>query len=99
MRFMTKWATVAIGGSLLVAAGLLIFPAALDISVPARFDPLVAVIFWPVLLCEHLVGAGPQLGPSGRQMMEGTPVHAFAAAVGVGVSWMFWSSAGLIALR
>jgi hypothetical protein len=92
MRLRTKWFVFTIGGGVLVAAALLAFPQALFVSVPAWLDVLTTVVFWPVIICEHLVGPGPSIGLPSEHLHEGTPVHVLSAAMGVASSWMFWSS-------
>jgi hypothetical protein len=92
MRLGTKWGIFSVGAGILLAAALLAFPGALFVPIPTSLDGLMGVVFWPVIICEHLVGPGPSIGPSSKHLHEGTPVHMFAAAIGVAFSWMFWSS-------
>jgi hypothetical protein len=56
------------------------------------FDTIVQALFWPVALCVYLSGPGPDIGPPGKHMHEGTPVQIFAALMGIGLSWTFYSS-------
>src|SRR5690348_8076124 len=99
MQLRTKWSAVIFGGSILAVGAFLAFPDALSVSLPDWFEGIARVLFWPVALCENIVGPGPRIGPPGKQLMEGTPVQAVAAAIGVAFSWMFWSSVLLFARR
>jgi hypothetical protein len=92
MRLRTKWVLISIAIGFLNAVVLLVFQGALFVSIPPSLDVIADVIFWPVTVCEHLLGPGPSLGPPNEHPHEGTPVQMFAAAIGIAVSWMFWSS-------
>ena len=99
MRLGTKWGVFSIGGCLLIAAALLVFPGALFVFLPPPLDVLANVIFWPVAICEQFVGPGPSLGSPSEHLHEGTPVHMVAAAIGIALSWMFWSSLIFVVIR
>jgi hypothetical protein len=99
MRLRTKWSVLSFGGSIVITVALLVFPGLLFVDAPSHFDFLLAVVFWPVVICEHLVGPGPSIGPPGAHLHEGTPVHMFAAVIGMAFSWMFWSSLALVFIR
>ena len=92
MLFRTKWIMISFGGSVLIAVGFLVFPDALFWPAAASLNVLMSLVFWPVALCEHLVGPGPSIGLLSRHLHEGTPVHILAAVIGVAFAWMFWSS-------
>jgi len=96
MRLRTRWLIFSVGGGALAAAALLFFSNALSPSFPPLLDQIMRVISWPVILCEHLVGPGPIIGPPNRHLHEGTPVQLLAAVVGLNITWMFWS--GLVLL-
>src|SRR6185437_5920545 len=99
MNMRTRWVTVSIGGGILMAAVLLVFPRLLFFSLPSPFDFVADAVCWPVFICEHLVGPRPALGPAGKHLHERTPVHMVAAAIGIAFSWMFWSSLVLLLIR
>lgn len=99
MRVRTRWSILSLGGSVAITVALLVFPGALFIDTPPYLDVLLAVVFWPVIICEYLVGAGPSIGPPGAHIHEGTPVHILAAVIGIAFSWMFWSSLAVILIR
>ena len=99
MRLGTQWLIVSVGGGALAAAAFLVFPTVLSPSFPPSLDQIIRVIFWPVVLCEHVVGSGPSIGPPERHLHEGTPIQLLAAVVGINISWMFWSSLVFLVLR
>ena len=99
MRLLIKWSILSFGGSVVITVALLVFPGLLFLDASAHLDFLLAVVFWPVDICEHLVGPGPSIGPPGAHLHEGTPVHMLAAVIGMAFSWMFWSSLALILIR
>jgi hypothetical protein len=99
MRLRTQWLISSVGGGALAAAALLVFPNALSPSFPPSLDQVMRVFFWPVVLCEHLVGPGPSIGPPNRHLHEGTPVQLLAAVVGLNFTWMFWSSLVFLIIR
>jgi len=101
MRLRTHWLMFSIGGGVLLAATLLVFPEALFVSFPRSLDVLTTVVFWPVAVCEHFVGPGAAIGSPSQHLHEGTPLQLLAAVVGVALSWIFWSSLAfsLIAYR
>jgi hypothetical protein len=99
MRLRTKWSILSLGGSVVITVALLVFPGILFVDAPSYVDFLLALVFWPVVICEHLVGPGPSTGPPGAHMHEGTPVHMLAAVIGIAFSWMFWSSLAFVLIR
>lgn len=99
MRFRREWSILSFGGSVVITVALLVLPGILFVDVQPHLHVLLAVVFWPVVVCEHLVGPGPSLGPPGAHLHEGTPVHMFAAVIGMAISWMFWSSLALVLIR
>jgi hypothetical protein len=92
MHLKPKWFIISFGGGILITASLALFPNAVLVSLPPSLNVIADVVFWPVALCEHLVGPGPIIGPPTRHLHEGTPLNFLAAAVGMGLSWMFYSS-------
>jgi len=96
MRFSTKWLIFSLGGGILITAVLLVFPSALPDTMPAPLDPIAAMVLWPVAVCEFLVGPGPRVGSPNHHLHEGTPLNMLAAVLGVGLSWMFYSSLVLL---
>ncbi len=55
-------------------------------------DKVLEVVFWPIAVCVYLSGPGAPIGPPEKHMYEGTPVQIIAALVGIGFSWVFYSS-------
>jgi hypothetical protein len=55
-------------------------------------DKGVEVVFWPIALCVARSDHGVPIGPPEKHMYEGTPVQVIAAFVGIGLSWVFYSS-------
>ena len=97
MRFSTRWVIFSFGGGVLVTAVLLLFPGALPDNIPAPLDLIATVVLWPVAVCEALVGPGPTIGGPNQHFHEGTPLNIVAAVLGVGLSWVFYSSLVLMA--
>jgi len=96
MRPILKWMIISLGGGLLITVALLLLREDLYIDIiGVGYDQLGAitkVLLWPVAGVLYLVGPGPNLGPSEMHMHEWTPVHEIAVAVGIGLSWTFYSS-------
>jgi len=99
MRLLTKWLMISLGGSLLITVTLLllrgdVFSDIIDNIVlgDGQLGAIVKTIFWPVSTVLYLVGPGPLLGPPEKHRYEWTPVHDIALAVGIGLSWTFYSS-------
>ena len=97
MHFSTKWLIFSFGGGAVIAAILLLFPSALPDNLPAPLDLIATVVLWPVPVCEFLVGPGATIGSSSQHLHEGTPVNIVVAVLGVGLSWVFYSSVVLFA--
>ena len=87
MSLRAKLLTFSVGGGILFAALIAEFPNALN-AIPL---PIIAVVFWPVSICEYLVPLGPNIGSPSHPIHEGTPLNVVAAVVGYALSWMFWS--------
>jgi hypothetical protein len=94
-----KWLLVSAMGGVLITAILFFFSEKLVIDVPPSVEAIAKVALWPVVLCEHLVGPGPSFGPPEKHHYEGTPLHFLAAVVGVGLSWVFYSSLVFLLVR
>jgi len=96
MRLTKKWLLISIGGGFLVTAALFFLPDSFIVMAGSTPHPVadnvVQALFWPVALCVYLSGPGPDIGPPGKRMHEGTPVQIFAALIGIGLSWTFYSS-------
>jgi len=96
MRLLKKWLLISVGGGFLVTAALFILPDSFVAIAGGQphpvFDTIVQALFWPVALCVYLSGPGPDIGPPGKHMHEGTPVQIFAALMGIGLSCTFYSS-------
>src|SRR6266404_3531068 len=94
MRGLTRQLLISLVSGFLIAAALI---AVVDIFEPPEI--VTKVLLWPVTACVYLVGPGPNIGPPGKHMHEGTPVHVLAAMVGYGLSWIFYSSLVFFLLR
>jgi hypothetical protein len=90
-----KWLLISLGGGFLVTAALFVLPDSfIGIAETAHpvADNVVQAVFWPVALCVYLSGPGPEIGPPGKHMHEGSPIQILAAFIGIGLSWTFYSS-------
>ena len=96
MRPIPKWLMISLGGGLLITVFLLLLTADMFIdTIVVGYGQLGAItkmLLWPVSAVLHLVGPGPNLGPPESHMHEWTPVQDVAVAVGIGLSWTFYSS-------
>ena len=96
MRPTTKWISVSLGGGLLITVGLLLLSADMFIDIIVvgygQLGAITKMLLWPVSAVLYLVGPGPNLGPPEKHMHEWTPVQDVAVAVGIGLSWTFYSS-------
>jgi hypothetical protein len=93
---MTKWLLISIGGGVLVTAGLFALPDTFLNSAEDKTHPLadrvVEAVFWPIAVCVYLSGPGVPIGPPEEHMYEATPVQVVAVVIGIGLSWVFYSS-------
>jgi len=96
MRLVTKWLLTSIGGGVLVTAALVALPDTFLVSAEDKPHPIadkvVEAVFWPIAVCVHLSGPGVPIGPPEKHMYEGTPVQLVAVLIGIGLSWVFYSS-------
>jgi hypothetical protein len=96
MKPVWKWLLVSVGGGIVVTAALSMLPERLvdapeDKPHPA-LDKTLEIILWPIAACVYLSGHGAPIGPPEKQTYEATPVQVIAAFVGIGLSWVFYSS-------
>src|SRR5258706_4851570 len=99
MRPLTKWILISLAGGLLITVALLflrddVFSDIIDLigAGYGQLGRILKILLWPVSALLYLVGPGPSLGPPEKHMHEWTPVHDIAVAVGIGLSWTFYSS-------
>jgi hypothetical protein len=96
MRLMTKWLLVSIGGGILATVALSTLPDRwIDAPEPSPHpvrDKVIETVFWPITACVYLSGHGAPIGPPEKHMYEATPVQVLAVFVGIGLSWIFYSS-------
>ena len=96
MRLGSKWLLVSVGGGVLLTSALLALPDTLLGAPESKpypiVDKVVDAVFWPMAVCVYLSGPGAPIGPPEKHMYEGTPVQVLAALVGIGFSWVFYSS-------
>ena len=96
MRPIPKWLMISLGGGLLITVTLLLLRADVFIDIIVvgygQLGAITKMLLWPVSAVLYLVGPGPNLGPPEKHMHEWTPVHEIAVAVGIGLSWTFYSS-------
>jgi hypothetical protein len=81
-------------GGLLITIGL--------VAAGIAFDPpesWIKIVLWPVALLVKAAGDGPRLSSTPPQRYEWTAVHELAVAIGLGLSFTFYSAltAGIIA--
>ena len=98
MRLRTKWLLISVVGGVVITATLL-FSENVMLEVPPSVEAVARVVLWPVAVCEYLVGPGPNIGPPEKHQHEATPVQFLAAVIGIGLSWMFYSSVLFVILR
>ena len=96
MRPILKWIIISLGGGLLITVFLLRLTADMFIdTIVVGYGQLGAItkmLLWPVSAVLYLVGPGPNLGPPEKHMHKWTPFQNVAVAVGIGLSWTFYSS-------
>ncbi len=96
MRLLSKWLVISLGGGVLVTIALSTLPDRLIDAPDDKPDSLrdrgVEVVFWPIPVCVYLSGHGAPIGPPEKHMYEATPVQVIAAFIGIGFSWVFYSS-------
>jgi hypothetical protein len=91
---MTKRIVTAfgIGAALtLLLVGLFVAETETVQNPPAFLRYFGYVLFWPVTACTYLVGPGPNIGTPEKPIHEGTLVQLFAIAVGIALTWVFYS--------
>jgi hypothetical protein len=98
MRLKTRWLLVSLGGALLIAAILLFVSIdtpflGVGADMPGSAVTAGKVVLWPVAVCLYVAGPGPSIGPPEKHLHEWTPVQDFAVVAGIGLSWVFYSSA------
>jgi hypothetical protein len=103
MRLLTKWLLVSVGGGILATVALSTLPDrwidAPDDSAHPTADKVIATVFWPITLCVYLSGHGAPIGPPENHMYEATPVQVLAVFIGIGLSWVFYSSLVFLMFR
>src|SRR5258708_470576 len=88
-RIMTAF---GIGAALtLLLVGLFVAETEIVPNPPPPLRYFGYVLFWPVTACTYLVGPGPNIGTPEKSIHEGTPVQLFAIALGMAVTWVFYS--------
>jgi hypothetical protein len=103
MRLLTKWLLVSVGGGILATVALSTLPDrwidAPDESAHPTADKVIAAVFWPITRCVHLSGHGAPVGPPEKHMYEASPVQVVAVFIGIGLSWVFYSSLVFLMFR
>jgi hypothetical protein len=61
-------------------------PAAVILAVPAP-RPLDAILAWPLVLIDSLIGPGPNLGTAGHPVYQGTPLLVIGLLAGIMLTW------------
>jgi hypothetical protein len=94
MRLRAKWLLVSVVGGVSIAVALFfsdtLFDAVAD--VPGPLGAVANVVMWPVAACLYLSGTDPNIGIPEKHLHEWTPVQDFAVVIGIGLSWVFYSS-------
>jgi hypothetical protein len=98
MKSRTKWLVFSVAAGIL-ATGAFSFVVALSRPVPSLLDPVMRMVFWPVILSVHLSGQGPSIGPPERHFHEGTPIQLIAVAIGLFLTVIFWSGLVFVVVR
>ena len=96
MRLLWKWSLVSVGGAALVTVLLFVFADNWAPDVPGPVASVATIVLWPVTVCVNLTGPGPSIGPPEKHWQEGTPVQFLAVVIGMGLSWLFYSSLGYL---
>jgi hypothetical protein len=94
-RLKTVWLLVSVAGGVLMAVILFVFAdTSIDavVGVPGPLGAVANVVLWPVTACLYLSGPGPNIGSPEKHWHEWTPVQDFAVVIGIGLSWVFYSS-------
>jgi hypothetical protein len=87
--------TISLGVGALVTLALIGGVVAASETLP---DPPTALVnatyaeLWPVAALVYLSGPGPNIGTPEKPIHEGTPVQLFAAVIGIGFTWAFYTS-------
>ena len=90
MTLARRWLLASVGGGGLITVALLAFPQLLFSNMPVP-EAVIRILFWPVAVCLHLSGPGVSFGGS-PERFEATPVQIVAVIVGIGLTWIFYSS-------
>ena len=98
MRLLWKWLLVSVCGAVLVTVLLFVFADNWVADVPGPVEFVARIVLWPVAVCVNLTGPGPSIGPPEKHWHEATPVQFLAVVIGVGLSWLFYSSLGFLLL-
>ena len=101
MSLIRKWLLVSVAAGILVTVAFFFAEDLLigaPIEIPRPVAAVAEVVFWPVTVCLKLSGPGPPIGPPEKHGHEWTPVQDLALAVGIGLSWTFYSSLVFVAL-
>ena len=80
----------------------LLVNVSINISNPYHAVTLANVALWPVVVCGKLSvyhGLPSDLGSLEKPLYEGTPVFFFAFLVGLGLTWVFYSTVVFLILR
>jgi hypothetical protein len=90
MPLLRRWLLISVGGGGLITITFFVFPKLLFANLSLA-EAVGKVLFWPVAVCVHLSGPGASLGGS-PERFEATPVQIVAAILGIGLTWVFYSS-------
>ena len=64
-------------------------PAAVILALPAP-APLDAILAWPLVLMDRLVGPAHNAGTVEEPIYQGTPVRVAAGVLGIALTWLFY---------
>jgi hypothetical protein len=96
MRLIWKWLLVSVGGGIVVSVALSTLPDRLIDSPEYQPHPMVdkavEVVFWPIAVCVYLSSHGAPVEPPEKHMYEATPIQVIAVFLGIGLSWVFYTS-------
>jgi hypothetical protein len=64
-------------------------PAAVILAVPAP-RPVDAILAWPLVLIDSLIGPGPNLGTAEHPIYQGTPLLVIGLLAGIVLTWVHY---------
>lgn len=94
MRLLWKWLFVSVCGAIMVTVFLFVFSESWVADVPGPVASFARLVLWPVAACVSLVSPDP----ADKHWQEVSPDLFLVVVIGVGLSWLFYSSLGFLYL-